>query len=82
MCRQRTIETRSLMHNRLVPYKHRATPRPLEHRFTMKCLGHSSHTELEVEDVIEVSSLPVQAFSSNKLAIGQTKVPTWFITSL
>jgi len=81
MHRQRTIETRSLMHNRLVPYKCQVTPHPIERHFTMRCLGRSSHTELEFKDVVEVSSSP-HALSSNELAIGQATVRMWFITSL
>ena len=53
--RKRALEAQSLMESKYHPYKRRAVPPPLELRFTARTMGRSSHTEMSIEDVREVS---------------------------
>jgi hypothetical protein len=52
---KRTEEGQFLMNQRFQPYKRRKAPPPLELRFAMRSLGHSSFTDIDFEDIVEVS---------------------------
>ncbi|KIJ11239.1 hypothetical protein PAXINDRAFT_157366 [Paxillus involutus ATCC 200175] len=50
---KRTEEGQFLMNQRFQPYKRRKAPPPLELRFAMRSLGHSSVTDIDFEDIVE-----------------------------